>query len=73
MCIDFIRRFFWTLIRLENEQINNPEGYRQILEIPEVIEHDDKNERVEEKKLAQMLQRIKTTTTSFLGTSAIID
>jgi hypothetical protein len=30
------------------------------LEIPEVVEHEDKNARVEEKKLALMLQRIRT-------------
>ena len=60
MLIDMTRRFFWTLIRLENEQINNPEGFREILEIPEVNELEEVNARVEEKKYAQMLQRIRT-------------
>ena len=46
MCIDFTRRFFWALIRIENEQLNNPEGFRKVLEIPEVTlqDYDDKAE-----------------------------
>jgi hypothetical protein len=59
MLIDMTRRFFWTLIRLENEQINNPEGFRSILEIPEINE-EETNERTEEKKYAQMFKRIAT-------------
>lgn len=59
MLIDMTRRFFWTLIRLENEQINNPEGFRSILEIPEINEQET-NERTEEKKYAQMFKRIAT-------------
>ena len=60
MSIDLLRRFFWALIRLENEQINNPLGFRQILEIPEINEHDEVDARVEEKKYAQIAQRIRT-------------
>ena len=60
MSIDMLRRFFWALIRLENEQINNPLGFRQILEIPEINEHDEVDARVEEKKYAQIALRIRT-------------
>ena len=34
--LDVIKRFIWVLIRIENEILANPEGYRTILAIPEV-------------------------------------
>jgi len=48
MLIDFMRRFLWAFIRVENEQFNNPEGFRKVLEIPEVTleEYDDKAEEM---------------------------
>ena len=48
MLFDFMRRFLWGFIRAENEQLNNPEGFRKVLEIPEVSleEYDDKAEEL---------------------------
>ena len=60
MSIDMTRRFFWTLIRLENEQVNNPEGFREILEIPEITEQEEIDSRVEEKNYAKIAERIRT-------------
>ncbi len=34
--LDVIKRFIWVLIRIENEILANPEGYRTILAIPEL-------------------------------------
>ena len=34
--LEIIKRFFWVLIRIENEILANPEGYRSILAIPEL-------------------------------------
>jgi len=42
--IELLRRFCWFLMRIESEQINNFEKFRQILEIPEVTEEvEDEN------------------------------
>ena len=34
--LDLIKRFVWLIIRVENEILSNPEGYRAILAIPEL-------------------------------------
>lgn len=34
--LDVIKRFVWVIIRVENEILSNPEGYRAILAIPEL-------------------------------------
>ena len=34
--LEMIKRFIWALIRIENEILSNPEGYRSILAIPEL-------------------------------------
>ena len=34
--LEIIKRFIWVLIRIENEILSNPEGYRSILAIPEL-------------------------------------
>ena len=34
--LEIIKRFIWALIRIENEILANPEGYRTILAIPEL-------------------------------------
>jgi hypothetical protein len=34
--LDVVKRFIWVLIRVENEILANPEGYRTILAIPEL-------------------------------------
>ena len=34
--LEIFKRFFWVLIRIENEIMANPEGYRTILAIPEL-------------------------------------
>ena len=38
---ELLRRTLWAIIRVENEQMNNFEGYRIIFEVPPVV---DKNE-----------------------------
>jgi len=35
MVIEAIRRTQWALIRIENENVNNFERYRNVLQIPE--------------------------------------
>lgn len=34
MMMECVRRFFWNLLRLENEQISNCDLFRAVLEIP---------------------------------------
>ena len=34
--LDIIRRGVWALIRIENENLNNPEHYRSFLTIPDL-------------------------------------
>ena len=34
------RRWFWALLRVENEHVNNFEKYRTILEIPELDDYE---------------------------------
>jgi hypothetical protein len=36
--LELLRRWQWSLLRIENEQINNYEKYRNVVEIPEVNE-----------------------------------
>ena len=35
---EIYRRLQWSLIRIENENANNPEQYRDVLEIPDIIQ-----------------------------------
>lgn len=43
--LELYRRWQWSLIRIENEQIHNYEKYRNVVEIPEVNEWtEDKQE-----------------------------
>ena len=51
--VQLFRRWFWCLIRVENEQTNNLEKYRTILEIPELdnYEEDTKVEETSHKKM----------------------
>ena len=44
------RRAQWSLLRVENENINNFEKYRTILQIPAFKEDDDKFDIPNEKK-----------------------
>lgn len=37
--IELFRRWQWSLIRIENEQVNNFEKYRNVAEIPEVTDY----------------------------------
>ena len=37
--LELFRRWQWSLIRIENEQVNNLEKYRHVLDIPEVTDH----------------------------------
>ena len=39
--LELYRRWFWSLIRIESEQVNNFERYRHVLEIPEVNEYEE--------------------------------
>jgi hypothetical protein len=34
--LEIFRKIQWTILRLENENLNNPEQYRTILSIPEL-------------------------------------
>lgn len=36
--LEIFRRMLWLLIRLENEHQNNPEKYREVLSIPQLVE-----------------------------------
>ncbi len=36
--LELLRRWQWSLLRIENEQINNYEKYRNVVESPEVNE-----------------------------------
>jgi len=36
--VEAFRRTFWALIRVENEQFNNFEKYRDVLQIPDIAE-----------------------------------
>ena len=47
--VELYRRWQWSLIRIENEQVNNLERYRHILDIPEITEVE-RNDGVEEQK-----------------------
>ena len=38
---EFYRRAQWSLFRVENENVNNFEKYRNILEIPKMIEEEN--------------------------------
>jgi len=42
--LELFRRWQWSLLRIENEQVNNLEKYRIILEVPEVRPVHDLNE-----------------------------
>jgi hypothetical protein len=33
---ELFRRWVWAILRIENEQVSNPEKYRNILEVPEL-------------------------------------
>ena len=46
--LELFRRWQWSLIRIENEQVNNLEKYRHILDIPEV--HEVKTDNAEEQQ-----------------------
>jgi hypothetical protein len=38
--LSVFRRWFWALLRIENEHVNNFEKYRTILEIPELDDYE---------------------------------
>jgi hypothetical protein len=44
------RRAQWALFRIENEQVNNPERYRTILQIPPIKEDYEEEEDEGEQK-----------------------
>jgi len=47
--VEGIRRAQWALIRIENENVNNFERYRNVLQIPEfkdMVEDDNKTKGV---------------------------
>ena len=35
--LEVIRRFLWTVIRIEHEILNNSEHYRDVLELPHIM------------------------------------
>ncbi len=55
--LELFRRWQWSLIRIENEQIHNFEKYRNVIEIPEVNEWaEDRQE--EENKYSDMVKKV---------------
>lgn len=48
MMTEAFRRTFWALIRVENEQVNNYESYRDILAIPPISEAARSNVKSED-------------------------
>ena len=46
-CAELLRRWIWSIIRIENEQVSNLEKYRHILEVPE-LGSTDAPEKTEE-------------------------
>ena len=45
--LELYRRWFWSILRIENEQVNNLEKYRHVQDIPEVCEYEQ-DRKVEE-------------------------
>ena len=43
MMVEAVRRTFWSIIRVENESLNNFEDYRTIVAIPPIRLEDDKD------------------------------
>lgn len=48
--LEVYRRSQWSLFRVENENANNPEQYRAILEIPDYITYRNGNNRIAKNK-----------------------
>jgi hypothetical protein len=55
--VQLFRRWFWCLIRVENEQTNNLEKYRTILEIPELDTYEE-DMKLEENNLKKMVETV---------------
>lgn len=45
--VEIIRRSWWAVLRLENEMINNYEGYRNILKVPISVINQDKEDSIQ--------------------------
>ena len=56
--LELFRRWQWVLLRIENEQVNNYEKYRIILEVPEVRPVTQTNE--EEDLFKQLREKLKS-------------
>ena len=55
--IELFRRWQWAIIRVENEQVNNFEKYRNVDEIPEVTDYLE-DRKTEESRYDQMVKTL---------------
>ena len=57
---ELVRRWIWTIIRIENEQVSNLEKYRHILEVPELGSSDNSEKTSQiERNLSVRINEIK--------------
>ena len=55
--LELYRRWFWAILRIENEQINNFEKYRYIQDIPEINDYVE-DRQVEESQYTTMMRTV---------------
>jgi len=56
---ELFRRFQWAILRIENEQVNNIEKYRTVLEIPDVNDYED-DTKTEELIYNKSIENVRT-------------
>jgi len=57
---ELFRRWQWAIIRIENEQVNNLEKYRHVLDIPDVTDYVEDTKREETKYNAMVKTLLKS-------------
>ena len=55
--LELYRRWVWSLLRIENEQVNNLERYRHVLDIPEINDYIE-DRKVEENQYNAMIKNV---------------
>lgn len=55
--LELYRRWFWSLLRIENEQVHNLEKYRNVHDIPEVNDHVE-DRKLEEAQYTTMIKNV---------------
>ena len=55
--LELFRRWQWAIIRIENEQVNNLEKYRHVLDIPDVTDYVE-DTKIEETKYSAMVKTL---------------